>query len=577
MWIHIPYECFPSSAEFTDWASESSWLYQTLEQCAMSKSELKPAKFWRRAWPINRLTQRPFLRILPASMAARGVEAWILSKVVFRARIFPSLESVPVSVASAAASGTNIAASSKKSSRSSYSLKMCPAYTQASLFSTDPKYWDTSTKFAPPRELRGRVGTLSVTSSAYTGDFSRFTESRHCSMSSAAWERWATKAKQDFSRRQKSAQAINANAYLSSDLSQAQDSNWPTARAEDAESAGNHPDATDSLTGATRNWTTPCAGDDTTTATLRQSRIDTGRTTEYLSRQAMNWGTPRVTTNSGIPHDTTGKLRGDRSRLEDQAGSWLTPHGMNGTDHTGKQGRGGEFAKQATEWQTPATGSFRSRGGDSADEMGLDQHSTQGGNLSRDTAVWSTPPHDSVGGKTPEQIAAMRERTGSGVRNLVEDVGHWGTPTSRDWKDGASANTAPTNGLLGRQVIQNWPTPDANAMNDGESRESWQARADRSKLKHNNGNGAGMPLAIACQSSPPAPEPPNSGSESSESIHGSLQPSAKKRLNVCFVLWLMGLPHHWLAPEPTVSGCAETQLWLRAQRQLLSRLLEGRE
>jgi hypothetical protein len=36
---------------------------------------------------------------------------------------------------------------------------------------------------------------------------------------------------------------------------------WPTARAEDSESCGNHPGATDSLTGATRNWPTPSARD----------------------------------------------------------------------------------------------------------------------------------------------------------------------------------------------------------------------------------------------------------------------------------------------------------------------------
>lgn len=35
---------------------------------------------------------------------------------------------------------------------------------------------------------------------------------------------------------------------------------WPLARAEDAESAGNHPGATDSLTGASKTWQTPKAG-----------------------------------------------------------------------------------------------------------------------------------------------------------------------------------------------------------------------------------------------------------------------------------------------------------------------------
>src|SRR4029434_7062682 len=81
---------------------------------------------------------------------------------------------------------------------------------------------------------------------------------------------------------------------------------WPTARAEDSESCGNHPGATDSLTGATRNWP--------------------------------------------------------------------TPH-TNCTTGAGSQGRDGGDNLQTTVdlWQTPATDSFRSRGGDRKDEMGLDQ------------------------------------------------------------------------------------------------------------------------------------------------------------------------------------------------------------
>lgn len=37
--------------------------------------------------------------------------------------------------------------------------------------------------------------------------------------------------------------------------------NWPTPRSEDAESCGNHPEATDSLTGATKQWGTPTGRD----------------------------------------------------------------------------------------------------------------------------------------------------------------------------------------------------------------------------------------------------------------------------------------------------------------------------
>jgi len=40
-------------------------------------------------------------------------------------------------------------------------------------------------------------------------------------------------------------------------ISESASSSWPTARREDGESCGNHPGATDSLTGATRTWATP--------------------------------------------------------------------------------------------------------------------------------------------------------------------------------------------------------------------------------------------------------------------------------------------------------------------------------
>lgn len=68
------------------------------------------------------------------------------------------------------------------------------------------------------------------------------------------------------------------------------------------------------------------------------------------SRGGENWGTPKLGTNNGIGQENP--TRG--SRIEDQAATWKTPHGMAGIDYTGKVGGGGEFAKQATNWPTPA-------------------------------------------------------------------------------------------------------------------------------------------------------------------------------------------------------------------------------
>lgn len=53
---------------------------------------------------------------------------------------------------------------------------------------------------------------------------------------------------------------------------QTQALNWPPARSEDSERAGNHPNATDSLTGATNNWPTAGANDYKGTAKPGQRR-----------------------------------------------------------------------------------------------------------------------------------------------------------------------------------------------------------------------------------------------------------------------------------------------------------------
>lgn len=89
---------------------------------------------------------------------------------------------------------------------------------------------------------------------------------------------------------------------------------------------------------------------------------------------------------------------------------------------------------------------------------------------------WPTvQAHDYATPKTPAQIEAARARA---------------TPRKGGGKPGfANLNEA----------AAHWPTPSAALTNDGESAESWQARADALKSKGVNGNGAGMPLTIAAK------------------------------------------------------------------------------
>lgn len=74
-----------------------------------------------------------------------------------------------------------------------------------------------------------------------------------------------------------------------------------------------------------------------------------------------------------------------------------------------------------------------------------------------------------------------------------------------------------------------WPTPDANAMNDGESLESFQGCQKILKAKHGNGNGAGMPIAIAAQLAGwPTPDTGSAGGRMSKNPGQKFRPSGSK-------------------------------------------------
>ena len=88
------------------------------------------------------------------------------------------------------------------------------------------------------------------------------------------------------------------------------------------------------------------------------------------------WRTPDSPGTGGPRNRQHSIGEGHQVTIAEQAEHWKTPHGMSNLDFKGKVGGcgGGEFGKQANQWQTPATDSFRSRGGDRKDEPGLDQH-----------------------------------------------------------------------------------------------------------------------------------------------------------------------------------------------------------
>jgi hypothetical protein len=104
---------------------------------------------------------------------------------------------------------------------------------------------------------------------------------------------------------------------------------WPTPRSEDSESCGNHPGATDSLTGATRQWRTPNTRDHHAQG-LRSDHAQ--RQTTLVDQVNSQWQTPNVP-NGGrtlTPEEIAAKGKTENGKrqvgLENEARNWATPN-----------------------------------------------------------------------------------------------------------------------------------------------------------------------------------------------------------------------------------------------------------
>jgi hypothetical protein len=75
---------------------------------------------------------------------------------------------------------------------------------------------------------------------------------------------------------------------------------------------------------------------------------------------------------------------------------------------------------EVKQWQTPSSGNFRTRGGDRADELGLDNQAKK----------WATPQAHDVHQGDPERVG--RYGTEHGARNLTDEVMNWPTAKASD-------------------------------------------------------------------------------------------------------------------------------------------------
>lgn len=261
--------------------------------------------------------------------------------------------------------------------------------------------------------------------------------------------------------------------------------------------------------------------------------------------------------------------------LKREADNWQTPRAQEATDCPRERLRKSpSVSSQAAIWQTPATDSFRSRGGDRVDEMGLDQQSrnwatprTEDGesagnhpkgmdSLTGQTKFWTTPAASEARlgyQRRPEGMKSQQNQQSLSTESMTRKTPHGMSGTDHTGKVGSG-------GEFHKQVM-NWPTPVSSQMRQSTRQERTGGEilsevAQNWKSSHLDPQAQTGPL---CWCNTP----------------GCDLPSHKRKLNPLFVTWLMGWPIWWVATEPMRFAHSEMESYLCNARRLLRNFFEG--
>ncbi|MCY1166941.1 hypothetical protein D9M73_68950 [compost metagenome] len=243
---------------------------------------------------------------------------------------------------------------------------------------------------------------------------------------------------------------------------------------------------------------------------------------------------------------------------------WLTPAGMAGMDHTGKAGAGGEFAQQATNWQTPAaadasrTGNYGRGEGNPTFSSQAKQWATPTSSENSNRGSKIAPSHGNGHGFVLAGQAGQWE-----PKEAESSVGlAWPTPRGTDGTKGGPNQAGSKGDLMLPSAaaqflpVSAWPTPAAR-----------DAKGPNSEA-HVTTNGTGRmhmdQLANFVAFSPLVQQTPD-GQTSSPPV-----PTLRRHLNPLFGAKLMGWPSTWTIAEPHGSSASATVLFRSQLQQQLS-------
>lgn len=354
----------------------------------------------------------------------------------------------------------------------------------------------------------------------------------------------ATASRRSSYRRKTSALRTNGSGF----------SSWPTPQAYSRGKDDNSVPAYSPLDGAARAWPSPTAEDAESSQSRRPGDVTLTEAAQKL------WPSPVAAPNRG--------------RTEDQV--------------PGEPWRQVDLEVVARQWQTPGADSFRSRGGDRVDEMGLDQQARR----------WPSPTVPN-GGRTTNDGVQDPDKAWHQV-DLEAFARRWPTPdagTGSETRDRKAELGRPATGSDLAGAAQNWPTPDTqngwewSPREEAEGRhavslhhavEQWQTPTDpRSTTRRQVGateregllasqartwktptSSDGKSQACVGQRrrllseqaellyTPPGPADPEPSTTSDGNSSSTPTPDSRRLLNPLFVAWLMGWPVHWFSPLP---------------------------
>jgi hypothetical protein len=146
---------------------------------------------------------------------------------------------------------------------------------------------------------------------------------------------------------------------------------------------------------------------------------DGGKRQVGLSNQVSLWATPAsrdYRTPNRLPYSERGGGSKGEQLQNQVAHHWPTPAGMNGTDHSGKVGGGGEFAKTVQNWPTPR----------SEDSESCGNHPGATDSLTGATRNWESslqaPATSALGNESSPSAQTSAPATESGARGLADVV-----------------------------------------------------------------------------------------------------------------------------------------------------------